>query len=851
MRSGDPRIRKAAVALVLAAAGAFPATGAGATQSLESGDVYARVDGAQVVLGNGVAERIWSRGPLRTTELLDKRAGGRRWAGSHRDFTLVLAGVSIGSESFSVRSVVLERLPSGGIRATMGLTGTGPAAGLTAQRVAEAYPGIPGFRTQTILTAAAPLPLASATLDEAGVGAVTPTLRAFRAGADWRDAGWPGPPLWPDVGGDFRKDRPAAAGAAVEGEAQWLDAGAGGRRLFMAMERNDLPSSRASYDGSTALLRVDYTKDVVDLGPFEEQIHVENPAAGGGRTRTLVPGQPFALEAAFVGFGTSADDEAAQWGRYLAEDRIARYPHAVTFNTNNVDSNAISTGAKDDANLKTIQELAPIARRLGVETFILDDGWQAASGDWYPDSPQHPEPRGKFPPRFPDGTFDAVRASIGPMALGLWMSPLHFNPAAQTFASHPQWACHPISDGLVLYNAAQPDDGSNEAGIGEWSTAGFPWVESRIEDAIDHWGVRYFKFDFMLWLDCAGQNDLYQDHDAFVAMIDRLRRAHPDVTFQIDETNDYRMFPFESTLRGPTWFQNGSPDPPALLHNLWILSPYVPAFAIGQEVLGGNQPWKRFDVNTLMAAALPSHITFWRDLRDLPDAVIQTAASWIDFYKAHRDSFSLPTLPLLDDPLKNGWTALQEWDAGAARGALLAFRQDSGDSTMRIPLRLVPPGLTFRLLEGPTGREVGTATSADLTRGLDVTLPDKGLAKVLLIEPVRPPPPPVTGPVGNPVKLPPATHCVDRRKFRFHLHHDRGARVVSVYVYVNGRRVLHRRGGNITTVALTRLPIGHFTVRIEAFQSNGAELISVRRYAGCRKSPPHTHRRHRHSHRRG
>src|SRR5205807_567878 len=98
---------------------------------------------------------------------------------------------------------------------------------------------------------------------------------------------------------------------------------------------------------------------------------------------------------------------------------------------------------------------------------------------------QHPEPRGKFPPRFPDGTFDAVRASIGPMALGLWMSPLHFNPAAQTFASHPQWACHPISDGLVLYNAAQPDDGSNEAGIGEWSTAGFPWVESRTEDAMD------------------------------------------------------------------------------------------------------------------------------------------------------------------------------------------------------------------------------------------------------------------------------------------------------------------------------------------------------------------------------
>ena len=43
-------------------------------------------------------------------------------------------------------------------------------------------------------------------------------------------------------------------------------------------------------------------------------------------------------------------------------------------------------------------------------------------------------------------------------------------------------------------------------------------------------------------------------------MLDRLQAKYPDVTFQIDETNDYRLFPFESVTRGPSWFQNGSPD---------------------------------------------------------------------------------------------------------------------------------------------------------------------------------------------------------------------------------------------------------------------------------------------------
>ncbi len=77
-------------------------------------------------------------------------------------------------------------------------------------------------------------------------------------------------------------------------------------------------------------------------------------------------------------------------------------------------------------------------------------------------------------------------------------------------------------------------------------------------------------------------------HDAFVAMIDRLRADHPGVTFQIDETNDYRLFPFESVSRGPTWFQNGGPSVTQLLHNLWNLSPYVPTFAIGHKLFAGN-----------------------------------------------------------------------------------------------------------------------------------------------------------------------------------------------------------------------------------------------------------------------
>jgi hypothetical protein len=835
-----------------------PALAPPATAAAQPDDSYARVEPNQIVLGNSLAERRWSRDQLRTTALIDKRDGGLTWSRGTRDFTLRVGPAEVGSEQFKVDSATIAPLPRGGLRVRMSFSGPG----LTGVRTAEVYPGVAGFRTQTTITPTAALALDEVVLDETGVGKVTPTIHALRAGADWRDASWqgptpdqsyPGPPtaLGDPHAGDWRDTHTAAAGTPIEGAGQWFDAARDGRRAFMMMERNDFPSSWVEYDGATARLRLQYARDVVSLGPFEEQFHVENPNPQGGRARTLKPGQPFALEATFTGFGDGDGDAEWQWFKYLQHFRLdPGYPHAVSFNSDKNDRNARSTGAKDDTDIAAVQQLAPIARRLGVETFVLDDGWQARSGDWCPDSPQCPEPRAgtdpKFGPRFPDPTFSAVRDALGStMRLGLWMSPLHFHSSSNTFAAHPEWACAPLGHLLALYTAADPYSGSNEAGLGEWSTAAFAHVESRIREAIDKWGVRFFKFDFMAWLDCQGQNDLYEQHDAFVAMIDRIRHDHPDVTIQIDETNDYRLFPFESTLRGPSWFQNGTPDTRQLVHNIWVLSPFVPGFSLGQHVLGGDS-WKKESVDTIMAAALPSYITFWSDLRTLPEDVIQRASTWLSFYKRFRGEISQMTYPLLEDPNKGSWTALQAWDAEEARGALLAFRQGSEEGTRRIALKAVPPGLRFDLLEGPSGDRIGGATSAELTHGLDVRVGAKGGARVIVIVPAPGEKPPAAvdqpqsgapGP-GNPLGLPGNSACVDRRRFSFKLHHPAHTRIVRVEGYVNGKRRLTVKGKDIRRVTLAALPKKRFVVRIRALHSNGAEIVSTRLYKGCTQSKP-------------
>jgi hypothetical protein len=103
-----------------------------------------------------------------------------------------------------------------------------------------------------------------------------------------------------------------------------------------------------------------------------------------------------------------------------------------------------------------------------------------------------------------------------------------------------------------------------------------------------------------------------------------------------------------------------------------------------------------------------------------------------------------------------------------------------------------------------------------------------------------------TEPVGgNAIPLPSNRHCKDTRKFAFRLHQPRGARIVRVTAYVNGRRVKRLHGRRITHITLKRLPLGIFRVKIVSVTSRGSRIVSVRTYRGCHKGRPHR-LRHRH-----
>lgn len=106
------------------------------------------------------------------------------------------------------------------------------------------------------------------------------------------------------------------------------------------------------------------------------------------------------------------------------------------------------------------EKLAEEAASIGVERFVMDDGWfgerntdHAGLGDWYPN-----------PSKFPHGLkplIDKVH-SLG-MDFGLWVEPEMVNPDSQLYREHPDWVLNftgrPRTEerNQLVLNLARPD----------------------------------------------------------------------------------------------------------------------------------------------------------------------------------------------------------------------------------------------------------------------------------------------------------------------------------------------------------------------------------------------------------
>ncbi len=177
-----------------------------------------------------------------------------------------------------------------------------------------------------------------------------------------------------------------------------------------------------------------------------------------------------------------------------------------------------------DHRLDRLTELADAAAALGVERFVLDDGWfggrrddTAGLGDWY-----------VSPDVWPDGLGPLIDHVTGlGMQFGLWVEPEMVNPDSDVHRAHPDWVLRvPPRTPPVWRNQQVLDLGNPDA---------FAYLLERLDALLTENDIAYLKWDHNRDLVEAGHEGrpgLHAHTLALYRLLDELRARHPGVEIE-------------------------------------------------------------------------------------------------------------------------------------------------------------------------------------------------------------------------------------------------------------------------------------------------------------------------------
>lgn len=174
--------------------------------------------------------------------------------------------------------------------------------------------------------------------------------------------------------------------------------------------------------------------------------------------------------------------------------------------------------------------LAKVAKEIGVEMFVIDDGWfkgrvndKAGLGDWTVDQS-----------KFPNGLNPMIK-QINDLGLdfGIWIEPEMVNPNSDLYRAHPDWVLH--------FNNRNRTEGRNQLILNLARKDVYDYLYESFHDLLKNHNIKYVKWDMNKSLTEPGWPSAPTDKQREVRiryienmyrMFDELTKAFPDVWFE-------------------------------------------------------------------------------------------------------------------------------------------------------------------------------------------------------------------------------------------------------------------------------------------------------------------------------
>ena len=405
---------------------------------------------------------------------------------------------------------------------------------------------------------------------------------------------------------------------------------------------------------------------------------------------TLTPGSSYSSPAVFFSYSdTGLDTMSHRFHAYVRS--LAAYPappRPLLINT--------WEAVYFDQNLPKLKKLADTAASVGVERFVLDDGWftgrrddTKALGDWTVDKKVWPE--GLEP-------LSSHVHNVG-MEFGLWVEPEMINPDSELARQHPDWILNQFgSDGPTWRHQLVLNLANSEA----WEHI-FTAISSVVEAV---------KVDFLKWdhnrdlhvaLDPDHRAQAHAQTLATYRLMDALRIAHPGLEIESCASGGGRI-DLEMAAHVQRFWASDDNDPiertPIQNNTALLIPPELLGCDVGPDE--ADVTHRTTSLGFREMCALTGNPGIEWDVTKLGNSQLASLRTWAKLYKEYRPLLNNATVWHSDD--SPAGCLLTVFTGQDGHDALVFYTRLTTSSQAHLP-RLRVPGLkeqvgdTFKIQE--------------------------------------------------------------------------------------------------------------------------------------------------------
>ncbi|MBB1516982.1 alpha-galactosidase [Tessaracoccus sp. MC1679] len=353
---------------------------------------------------------------------------------------------------------------------------------------------------------------------------------------------------------------------------------------------------------------------------------------------TLAPGAAYESPWLYGSYGVGLDEVARRFHRYLrSRPQHPSSTRPVTIN--------VWEAVYFDHSLQPLLELAEKAAAVGVERYVLDDGWfggrrddHAGLGDWVVSTDMWPE--GLHP------LVNRVK-ELG-MQFGLWFEPEMVNEDSDVARAHPEW--------IMATGSRMPVETRFQQVINLGIPECYAYIRDQMLAILGEYDISYIKWDHNRDLIDAGTHPLGQagvhaQTQAVYRLIDELKAAHPGLEIESCSSGGARVDLGILQRTDRVWVSDCI-DPLERQQMMRWTQQLLPPEMLGSHIASGTShtTGRTHELNFRAATAIFGHLGIEWDLRQASESELEELTEWVAFHKEHRSLLHGGDLVRLDFP---------------------------------------------------------------------------------------------------------------------------------------------------------------------------------------------------------